>query len=195
MRPEHRPQNESREHWRLKRMGRHILWGMGCWAVTYEFYLAKIYRENCTPGRAHRTTADLAGIMATRVNNTKLGLFGRHLGLVVAECKATVGDLRAGMITKGGHWHYALVPEKLAAEAVGILPKWVGVLGVDMEDRTAKSYHYTRLRTARPARRQDDAVVPLWSREASLQQAPDGWVPVLMQFACGQTRYALRWRA
>lgn len=205
------PQNESREHWRLKRMARHILWGMGCWAVTYEFEITKRYSENLSggytvewsgkrSGQHMRGRADLAGIASMRIQNLRLRLLGQYLVLVIAEVKTSQADLKAGFIVKGGHKNYLIVPEHLADDAREVAPKHVGILGVNMggkaQDGVERTrYHYHRSGVVRPARRQDDAIVPPWDRHENPVGCPDGWAPVLMQFACGQTRYALRWRA
>ncbi len=111
------PRNESRLHYRLKRTAVHILMERGCNAVGMEIQLPFAPPEN-----AGRGTVDVAGIGPVRS--------GGPYGLWICECKASRADLRAGFVKIGGHRHYLVVPEALAAEAKATAPKHVGVYAV-----------------------------------------------------------------
>ena len=98
-RRERRPQNESAEHWRLKRLCRYVAWATGCWASAPEFTLIFSGHE---PGG--RNTVDMlaVGKVATvkeRLNPGDPGYSDwqwatnvenqHYLGLIAFECKAT----------------------------------------------------------------------------------------------------------
>ena len=137
------PRNESEKHWRLKRMCRYIAWASGCWASAPEFSLISAFPENRS-----RNTVDMLAVGKVRTRHEAIlpGEIGyldptrfsfavnhcpqHYLGIIAYECKGSLADLRAGMVTAGAHKHYCVVPVSLKEDALRLIPKHVGVITV-----------------------------------------------------------------
>lgn len=191
--------NESQEHWRLKRLCRYIAWAMGCWASAPEFVLTAGFAEN-----GERNTVDFLAIGKVRSVQEDIlpGEPGHwdtqrfpfatnrrshhYLGVIAYECKASLSDLRAGMVTAGAHKHYVVVPESLRSDALKLVPKHVGVIVVGERGHWNNSI-------ARGARRRDGAMVPMWCYTKA-PHPPAEWTRLLLGMASSNTNYAVRWQ-
>jgi len=195
-----RPGNESADHWRLKRICRYIAWASGCWASAPEFSIGAAYAENnfrgvvdmLAIGKVRSTHEDILPGEIGYLDPTKFHWAQNHqpqhyLGLIAYECKASLADLRAGMVIVGAHKHYCVVPEALRDDALRLIPKHVGIITAGSGKRSRWSS-----RIARGARRRDDAIVPMWCYTKT-HTVPPEWTRLLLSMAVCNTNYAVRW--
>ena len=216
-RREQRPRNESSEHWRLKRLCRYIAWASGGWASAPEFCLLD-YEQRVEPGmlegnKGRRSVIDMLAIgkVLTKQEPTLPGEIGyldpaehrsygmpnpsrpcHYLGLIAYECKASLNDLRAGMVTVGAHKHYCVVPESLRDAALKHVPKGMGVIVAGESRGSARGSRWHNS-IVRGARRRDDAVVPMWCYTKT-RTVPAEWTRLLLSMAVCSTNYAVRWQ-
>jgi len=205
-----RPRNESAEHWRLKRLCRYIAWASGCWASAPEFCLLdhgqRVEPEALEANDGRRSVIDMLAVGKVRsthepilpdeigYNDAPWATNHRpqhYLGLIAYECKASLNDLRAGMVTIGAHKHYCVVPEILKEDALRLVPKHVGVIVAAEKGGRAKGNPWHN-RIVRGARWRDDAIVPMWCYTKT-NTVPPEWTRLLLSMAVCNTNYAVRW--
>ena len=199
------PRNESAEHWRLKRLCRYIAWAAGYWASAPEFSIAAAYPENNCRG-----IVDMVAIGKVRSTHedTLPGETGyvdpaqflwaqnrqpqHYLGLIAYECKASLADLRAGIVVAGAHKHYCVVPEALREDALRLVPKHIGVIVAGETRGRSSRVNRWHNRIVRGARRRDDAIIPMWCYSKT-NTIPQEWTRLLLSMAVSNTNYAVRW--
>jgi hypothetical protein len=204
-----KPANESEKHWCLKRIGKRALFDRGCHAVAVEM---ELYDFGLHRFGGIRTTPDLVGIGSIinkrertqeeleHLKKAKPWLAAerfveeRSIGIFIAECKASLSDLKAGMITQGGNFHYCIVPWDLKDKARECIPKHVGLICVERDwGKTWWRNPEFRWKITKPARRQVDAILPLWHINIS-KEPPARWGYFLLRMGSVQTRFGLRWQ-